>query len=236
MVQKQTVEIKTQDGVMPAHWSLPEGDGPFPAVIVLIEAFGLVPHIEDVADRLAAEGYAALAPDVYYRSLPNNKVGYDELPKAIELMQAVNDDAFIEDMKSAIEFMEQSGKVKADSLGVTGFCMGGRLSFLCACELPDKIAAAAPFYGGGINNHLEQAANIKCPMLLFFADQDGFIPLDQVEAVDAGLKNLGKDYEIKRYADADHGFFCNKRASYNEAAATDAWGRLKGFLASNLGG
>lgn len=234
MVQKQTVEIKTQDGVMPAHWSLPEGDGPFPAVIVLIEAFGLVPHIEEVADRLAAEGYAALAPDVYYRSLPDNKVGYDELPKAIKLMQAVKDDAFIEDMKSAIDFMGQSGKVKIDSLGVTGFCMGGRLAFLTACELPDQIAAAAPFYGGGIANHLGQAANIKCPMLLFFADQDGFIPLDQVEAVDAGLKELGKDYKIQRYADADHGFFCDTRASYNEAAATDAWGQLKSFLSSNL--
>ena len=234
MVQKQTVEIKTQDGTMPAHWSLPEGDGPFPAVIVLIEAFGLVPHIEEVADRLAAEGYASLAPDVYYRSLPDNKVGYDELPKAIKLMQAVKDDAFIEDMKSAIDFMDQTGKVKAGSLGVTGFCMGGRLAFLSACELPDKIAAAAPFYGGGIANHLEQASNIACPMLLFFADQDGFIPLDQVEAVDAGLKKLGKDYEIKRYADADHGFFCNTRASFNEAAAADSWGRLKSFFSSNL--
>lgn len=235
MVQKQTVEIKTRDGVMPAHWSVPEGDGPFPAVLVLIEAFGLVPHIKEVADRLAAEGYAALAPDVYYRSLPNNKVGYDELPKAIELMQAVKDDAFIEDMKSAIGFMEESGKVKVGSLGVTGFCMGGRLAFLTACELPDQIAAAAPFYGGGIANHLGQATNINCPILLFFADQDGFIPLDQVEAVDAGLKQLGKDYQIQRYADADHGFFCDTRASYNEAAATDAWARLKGFLASNLG-
>lgn len=234
MVRKQTVEIETQDGIMPAHWSLPAGDGPFPAVIVLIEAFGLVPHIEEVADRLAEEGYAALAPDVYYRSLPDNKVGYDELPKAIELMQAVKDDAFIEDMKSTIDFMEKSGKVKVGSLGVTGFCMGGRLSFLCACELPDKIAAAVSFYGGGIANHLGQAVNIECPMLLFFADQDGFIPLEQVEAVDKGLKELGKDYQIKRYAHADHGFFCNMRASYNEAAATDAWARLKSFLSSNL--
>ncbi len=236
MVQKQTVEIKTPDGMMPAHWILPEGNGPFPAVIVFMEAFGLVPHIEEVAERLAGEGYATLAPDVYYRSLPDNKVGYDELPKAIELMQAVDDGAFVEDTKAAIEFMEQSGKVKAGALGVTGFCMGGRLSFLTACELSDKVAASAPFYGGGIVNHLDQADKIKCPLLLFFGDLDAFIPVEQIEAVDAGLKSLDKDYQIQRYADADHGFFCNQRASYHEASASDAWARLKAFFSANLGG
>lgn len=235
MVDKQTVNIKTADGTMPAHWVVPAGKGPFPAVIVLMEAFGLVPHIEEVAERLAGEGYAALAPDVYYRSLPDNKVGYDELPKAIGLMQKVNDRAFVGDMTAAISFMEQSGKVKADATGVIGFCMGGRLAFLTACELPDKVAAAAPFYGGGIGNHLTQASNIACPLLLFFADKDGFIPISQVEAIDAKLKDLGKDYRIKRYADADHGFFCNNRASYHPASAADAWQELKGFLASNLG-
>ena len=234
MVQKHTVDIETPDGVMPAHWILPDGEGPFPAVIVLMEAFGLVPHIEDVAERLAGEGDAALAPDVYYRSLPDNKVGYDELPKAIELMQKVDDKAFIEDMKAAIDFMEASGKVKSEALGVTGFCMGGRLTFVTAAELPDKVAVAAPFYGGGISNHLNQAGNIKCPMLLFFADQDGFIPLEQVQQVDDKLQELGKDYRIKRYADADHGFFCNQRASYHKPSADDAWQELKSFLASHL--
>lgn len=235
MVNKQQVTIDTADGAMPAHWVLPDGDGPFPGVVVLMEAFGLVPHIEEVAQRLAGEGYAALAPDIYYRSLPDNKVGYDELPKAIALMQKVDDAAFIEDMRSAINFMEGSGKINDGGVGVTGFCMGGRLTFLSACELSDKVAAAAPFYGGGIHNHLQQAANIACPMLLFFADQDGFIPLDQVEATDAKLQALGKDYRIKRYADADHGFFCNTRASYHEPSASDAWRELKAFLAKNLG-
>jgi carboxymethylenebutenolidase len=233
MVKKQTVNIATNDGVMPAHWILPEGDGPFPGVIVLMEAFGLVSHIEDVAERLAGEGYAALAPDVYYRSLPDNKVGYDELPKAIELMQKVEDGAFIKDMESAIQFMEESGEVK-EGLGVIGFCMGGRLTFLTACELPEKIAAAAPFYGGGIPNHLAQAGNISSPMLLFFADKDGFIPLEQVTAVDEKLKELGKEYRIQRYAEADHGFFCDNRASFHGPSAADAWQQLKGFLATNI--
>ena len=234
MIQKAMVEIKTPDGTMPAHWMRPDGAGPFPGVIVLMEAFGLVKHIEEVAERLAGEGYAVLAPDLYYRKLPDNKVGYDELPKAIELLQSIRDDAFVADMKAALAFMKDSGQVNADGIGMTGFCMGGRLTFLSACALPGEIKAAAPFYGGGIANHLGQASAIKAPMLLFFADQDGFIPLDQVQAVDAKLKELGKDYRIKRYADADHGFFCNHRASYNEAAAQDAWNELKGFFARHL--
>ncbi|MGE3298113.1 MAG: dienelactone hydrolase family protein [Porticoccaceae bacterium] len=234
MIQKAMVDIKTADGTMPAHWMLPAGPGPFPGVIVLMEAFGLVKHIEEVSERLAGEGYAVLAPDLYYRQLPDNKTGYDELPKAIGLMQKVDDKKFIEDMQAAFAFLEQSGKVRAHKVGVTGFCMGGRLTFLTAAALPDQVAAAAPFYGGGIANHLGQASAIKAPMLLFFADKDGFIPLDQVQAVDAKLKELGKDYRIKRYANADHGFFCNHRASYDEASAKDAWGELKTFLASHL--
>lgn len=234
MVQKTVVNIKTPDGSMPAHWLVPDGSGPFPAVMVYMEAFGLVSHIEDVAARLAAEGYAVLAPDLYYRSLPDNKVGYNELPKAIKLMQALQDDRFVEDIKAALAFMKASGKVVADAIGVTGFCMGGRLAFLTACALPDQIAAAAPFYGGGIHNHLGQADAIKAPLLLFFADRDGFIPLDQVQAIDAKLAALGKDYRIKRYADADHGFFCSDRASYHEPSAKDAWVELKAFFAKHL--
>lgn len=234
MVQKTMVEIKTPDGSMPAHWMTPDGAGPFPGVIVLMEAFGLVKHIEEVSERLAGEGYAVLAPDLYYRQLPDNKTGYDELPKAIGLMQKVDDARFIEDMKAAFAFMDKSGKVRPHKIGVTGFCMGGRLTFLTACALPDQVAAAAPFYGGGIHNHLAQAGGIKAPMLMFFADKDGFIPVEQVKTIDARLKELGKDYRVKRYADADHGFFCNHRASYNEAAAQDAWSELKTFFASKL--
>src|SRR5690606_9481154 len=136
MIQKAMVEIKTPDGTMPAHWMRPDGAGPFPGVIVLMEAFGLVKHIEEVAERLAGEGYAVLAPDLYYRKLPDNKVGYDELPKAIELLQSIRDDAFVADMKAALAFMKDSGQVNADGIGMTGFCMGGRLTFLSACALP----------------------------------------------------------------------------------------------------
>src|SRR5690606_23775361 len=104
-------DVPAPAGAMPAHWILPEGAGPFPAVVVLMEAFGLVRHIEEVAERLAGEGYAVLAPDLYYRQLPDNKVDYTQVSRAVELMQTVDDGAFIEDLRAALAFLADSGQV-----------------------------------------------------------------------------------------------------------------------------
>jgi carboxymethylenebutenolidase len=235
-IRTSTVNISAADGMMPAYLAEPEGNGPFPAVIVIMEAFGLVPHIEEVARRLAEEGYVAMAPDIYYRELPTNKVGYDQLEQALGLMQKVDDDRFVLDMQATINTLKRQSNVNGDKIGVTGFCMGGRLTFLIACALSDQIAAAAPFYGGGITGHLSQADRITSPMYLFFGEADPYIPMDEVRQIDSRLKSLGKDYKLKSYPGADHGFFCNERASYNSAAAADAWEELKGLFAAHLRG
>ena len=227
--------VTTRDGAMPVYVAEPTTPGRRPAVIVIMEAFGLNAHIEDVTRRIAAEGYVALAPDIYWRSLPENKVGYDELPKAIGLMQKVNDGKVVQDLASALDALGKRPNVNAAKIGVTGFCMGGRLSFLLAAELPDRIAAAAPFYGGGIAGLLPKAEKIRAPLYLFFGEKDAFIPQDQVKAIDAKLKELGKPYTLKTYTGADHGFFCNDRVSYNATAAADAWKELLGFFRKHLG-
>jgi carboxymethylenebutenolidase len=233
-IQTRSVEIQAPDGAMPAHLAEPEGAGPHPAVVVIMEAFGAVPHVHDVAERLAGEGYVAIAPDFYYRELPDNKVGYDELPRAIALMQKVDDAKFTGDMRATLAHLHALPSVGDSKIGVTGFCMGGRLTFLSACELGGEIAAAAPFYGGGITGHLGQADRISCPLQLFFGDLDAFIPVDQVEQIDAKLKESGAKYDLQLYEGANHGFFCNERGEFHEAAAADAWSRLKTFFASNL--
>jgi len=230
----QQAQVKTPDGTMPVYIAEPTAAGRHPAVIVVMEAFGLNKHIEDVTRRIAAEGYVALAPDVYYRSLPDNKVGYNELPKAIALMQKLDDKKLVADVGAALDFLAARPNVNAAKIGITGFCMGGRISFLVASELPDRIAAAAPFYGGGIAGLLGKADKIRAPLYLFFGDRDAFIPQDQVKAIDAKLRESGKRYKLENYAGADHGFFCNDRPSYNEKAASDAWTKLKAFFRENL--
>jgi len=235
-IKTSQAQVTTPDGAMPVYLAEPTAAGRHPAVIVVMEAFGLNKHIEDVTRRIAGEGYVALAPDVYHRSLPDNKVGYDELPKAIGLMQKLDDAKIVTDIRAALDFLATRPNVNAAKIGITGFCMGGRIAFLAAEELPDRIAASAPFYGGGIAGLLGKADRIKAPLHLFFGEKDAFIPQDQVKAIDAKLRELKKNYKLDNYTGADHGFFCNERQSYNEKAATDAWTKLVAFFREQLGG
>jgi carboxymethylenebutenolidase len=225
-------EMVEVPGGMPAFVARPEG-GPCPAVLVIQEAFGLNGHIRDVTRRIAAEGYVALAPDLYWRGGKGRSVAYDDLGEAIRIMQTLKDPEIVTDVGSAIAYLEKQSFVRADRIGITGFCMGGRVSYLVACELPDKIRAAAPFYGGGIP--IDETAKLKAPVLAFFGDKDAFIPLEFVERLRSEAAKQKKQVEIVVYPGADHGFFCNERPSYNPAAAADAWERLKKFLATHLG-
>jgi dienelactone hydrolase len=227
----QTVQIRTADGQMPAHLARPAGAGPFPGVIVWMEAFGLNDHIKSVADRIAAEGYLTLAPDLYYRE-PDRVAAYSDLAKAIGLMSKLSDERIAADVESALAFLKAEPGIRADRIGMTGFCMGGRVTFLAATRFP--IQAAAPFYGGGIAGLLKGADGIRCPMVLFFGEKDGFIPLADVDKIRERLESLGKEAEVVVYPGADHGFFCDERPSYQAAAAKDAWRRLTTLFAKSL--
>ena len=112
--------------------------------------------------------------------------------------------------------------------------MGGRLSFLSACALPDEFAASAPFYGGGIGALLDRADSIRCPLHLFFGQLDAFIPQEEVRRIEERLGELGLDYAIDNYPGANHGFCCEEREEYHAAAAEDAWSKLEAFFAKNL--
>jgi len=231
-ISSSAVQITTADGRMTGHLARPTGGGKHPGVLVIMEAFGLNGHIKRVTERIAAEGYVALAPDMYYRQ-PNNVVGYDSLPDAIRLMTTLTDAQIVADISAALALLQADPGVRIDRIGITGFCMGGRISFLSACT-QSAIKAAAPFYGGGIGGLLDQASKISCPLLLFFGDQDPFIPNDEVAHIERTLADLGKQAEVKLYPGAPHGFFCDERESYRADAATDAWGKLKAFFAKHL--
>ena len=237
------VKLQAEAGPMPAYQARPTAAGKYPAIVVVQEAFGLNDHIKDVTARLAREGYATLAPDLYYRA-GSAVVGYDNLPEAIRLMTSLWDDKVVKDMAAAITYLQQQPFVRADKVGVTGFCMGGRITFLTAC-LNSAVKAAVPFYGGGIGSvmqpgertpkaPLEYADKLAAPMLLFFGGDDSFIPNDEVEKIKQRLAALKKNAETVVYPGAPHGFFCNERESYRADAATDAWERLLKFFAQHL--
>ena len=231
-VQSDMIQVETPGGPMPAQLARPASSDALPGVIVVQEAFGLNDHIKGVARRLAGEGYVTLAPDLFHRGGPGRTAAYDDLPKALSLMGELTDQGIVEDVSAAIAGLEKQRTVRADRIGITGFCMGGRVSYLAACALPDKIRAAVPFYGGGIP--IDRTATLRAPVLAFFGEDDPFIPLDQVKALEAAAARLGKSLEVHVYPKAPHGFFCDERDSYRPEAARDAWGRLKTFFATHL--
>jgi carboxymethylenebutenolidase len=239
-VSTTTIRLRTGDGEMKCHQAQPRGPGKFPAVIVIMEAFGLNDHIKDVSERIAAEGYVTIAPDLYYRESVN-VVGYDQLQEAIGLMQRLDYDKVVADLRCVITHLKAQSFVNGDRLGVTGFCMGGTLTFLAACKLPSDLKAAVTFYGGSIADDapmapLNFARDLQAPILCFFGEKDPYIPLSQVKKIEDTLRALGKSCEVKVYAQADHGFFCDERASYQPEAARDAWENTKSWFARHLQG
>ncbi len=237
-ITTRMVDVKGEGGTMPVYECRPKGAGPFPAVIVVMEAFGLNTHIKDVAGRVAQEGYVTAAPDLYYRE-KERVFPYTNLDAAIKAMNKLVDDKVMQDIGAVIGYLKKQGGVRAERMGTVGFCMGGRVTFLTACKHPQDVKAAVSFYGGGIaaggpTPPLSFAERISCPILCLFGDQDPLIPRDQVTKIDETLKRLGKRYEVKVYAGATHGFFCNERPSYNTEAAADAWKKTGEWFAKHL--
>jgi carboxymethylenebutenolidase len=233
-----TVQLNTSDGKMDAYMAQPKDGGSYPGVVVIQEAFGVNDHIKKVTDRIAAEGYVAIAPDIYHREA-ERVIPYAEMPKAIAALQRVNDNKAMEDVGAAIAHLKAQSHVKAGAIGVTGFCMGGRLTYLTAAHHANDIKCAVPYYGGGIPmgnpSPLSRTKEIKCPMYLFFGAKDQLIPKEHVDQIQAELTANKVPFQLEVYPDAGHGFFCDDRAmSYNQGAAQDAWEKTKAFFAQHL--
>ena len=230
--------LATADGLMPAYVCRPEGVGPYPAVIVVMEAFGLNAHIKDVVERIAREGYVTIAPDLFYR-FGSPIVPYEDVPRAVGYLEKFDDAVLMAEMGVVIQHLKGRPEVRGERIGITGFCVGGRIAFLTACRHAAAIKVAVPFYGGGIavdtpTAPINLADRIQCAVLCFFGETDRMIPMDQLQRVDERLKRFKKTAEVKVYKGAGHGFFCNERPSYDAAAAQSAWTTMCAWLAKYL--
>ncbi|MGE5305510.1 MAG: dienelactone hydrolase family protein [Alphaproteobacteria bacterium] len=231
------VQLNTPDGKMEAFEAKPgEGEG-YPGIVVLMEAFGLNDHIKNVTERIAQEGYVAIAPDLYHRE-SERIVPYNDLQKAIGIMNRLQDAKVMDDVGAAIAYLKGQNNVRAGAIGVTGFCMGGRFTYLSAAHHSKDVKAAVAFYGGGIPmgkpSPLSRTGEITCPILLFFGGKDPLIPQEHVAEINEALKTHNVNFQTKIYPEATHGFFCDDRASYHEVAAKDAWEKLTSFFAQHL--
>jgi carboxymethylenebutenolidase len=223
------VDLRSSDGfTFPAYVAQPAGRAKG-GIVVLQEIFGVNSHIRSVADGYANDGYLAVAPSTFHRVKQGVELGYSQediqagaaLKQQVEALPAPG---VLPDIQAAIEHAAQAGKV-----GIVGYCWGGLLTWRAACLL-NGLAAAAPYYGGGMTSPAEAARQPKCPVMVHFGEQDHVIPMDTVHA----FEQKHPEVEVHVYA-AGHGFNCDQRASYNAAAARTARERTLFLFGKHVG-
>ena len=236
-MQIDEVILETADGPMAVYQAVPDG-GARRAVIVIQEAFGVNDHIQEVTRRFADAGYHAVAPAIFHRA-GGGTAPYDDFNQVLPLFEGLTDPGIVMDVEATIGHLNGAGFDDA-AIGIVGFCMGGRVTFLVALE--HALGAAAGFYGGGIVTArfpqfpalIDRVGDLQTPWLGLFGDEDGSIPVDDVERLRQELDGVDVPTEIVRYAGAEHGFHCDVRPSYDADAATDAWGRTLAWFEEHL--
>ncbi len=225
---------------LPGYYVTPAGTGKFPAVIVLMEAFGLNNWCKSICNRLAQSGFAAIAPD-FYRGTTYE---YTDVAGAIGKLKSLNDDAIMSDVGKSIDFLAGKSEINANGIGVIGFCMGGRYAFLTNAVYPTKIKAAISFYGGGIDatagnplgqkSILDRSPSMQSPIMLMYGSEDQLIAADEHGRVAAALSKAKKRYILNLFPKAGHGFMSDRRENYAPEAAAEAWMMTTGFFSHNL--
>ncbi len=214
----EMVEFPSNGGTATGYLAMPEGDRG-PGVLVIQEWWGLVPHIKDVADRFAAEGFVALAPDLYHGATTS------EPDEAGKLMMAMNMEQAAKDLSGAVTLLqERSGH---DAVGVVGFCMGGGLALVTGTLRPDAVKAVVPFYGLiPWPSAQPDWSKLDAAVLGHYAALDGFFTPEKAQELEDTLKAAGKDVEIIVYPDVDHAFFNDTRPEVHDPdASRAAWER-----------
>ena len=229
------VNLNSPDGfTLPVFVARPTG-APRGAVVVLQEIFGVNDHIRAVTERYAAEGYLAVAPATFARVQPDVELGYTDADMATGMTLKTRVEnrpgaGVLSDIQTAIEYaaLDAGGSVAAAKVGIVGFCWGGLLAWRAACELRG-LAAAVCYYGGGMTNEAESARKPGCPVLAHFGKRDHFISESSVHTFAKAQPGV----QVHLY-DADHGFNCDQRGSYNQPAADQARERTHAFFAEHL--
>ena len=233
-IATQRVTLQVSDGSsMSVYVARPAEEGKFPAMLVLQEAFGVNAHIRDVTERIAREGYVAVAPELFHRSGAGFEGTYDNFPAVMPHMQALTVPGQTADIRAVYDWLVSREYVSASKIGSIGFCMGGRASFLACATLP--LQASISFYGGGIApgmlpGLLDRAGDLHAPILFFWGGLDQHIKTADTRLVEDALLKAGKKHVNATISYADHGFFCDARASFNVEAAALAWKLSLQFL------
>jgi carboxymethylenebutenolidase len=230
------VKIPVQDGEIPAYRAMPASGSDFPVVLVVQEIFGVHEHIQDICRRFAKLGYLAIAPEMFARQGDVSKIS--DIQQIIsKVVSKVPDAQVMSDLDATVAWAGKAAKGNIDKLGITGFCWGGRITWLYSAYNP-KVKAGVAWYGRLVSeskpltpkNPIDIAADLKVPVLGLYGGKDTGIPNDTVEQMRQSLKSGSSGSEIILYPDAPHAFFADYRPSYRKEQAEDGWKRLQAWF------
>lgn len=230
------VKIPTRDGEIPAYRAMPAEGGPFPTILVIQEIFGVHEHIRDVCRRLAKLGYFALAPELYARQ--GDVARLTNIQQIVsEVVSKVPDAQVMGDLDAAIAYAKGTGKADTARLGITGFCWGGRITWLYAAHNPE-VKAGVAWYGRLVGDSsalmpkhpVDIAADLKAPVLGLYGGADQGIPVATIDRMKEACRTAGKTCDLVVYPDAPHAFHADYRPSYRAEPAQDGWRRMQDWF------
>jgi carboxymethylenebutenolidase len=242
----KTIDIKTPDGACDTYVSYPDLGGRSPAVVFFMDGIGIRPVLKQMADRIAAEGYYVLLPNMFYRRgrapvfdvatilKPENR------PALMELVMSLTPERVVGDAGVFLNFLAEQKEVRASSkVGLTGYCMGGGMVVRTAAHYPDRVAAGASFHGGGLatedaNSPHRLVGKVRGRFYFGHADQDQFMTPEQIDRLDQALKSAGTVFEAEFYTGARHGFTMSDLPVYNREACDKHWQRLLSLFKETL--
>lgn len=242
----EDIDIKTPEGTMDAKLFHPEGTGPWPAVILLVDAFGIRPVFEQMAHRLSKEGYVVLLPNVFYREGHASKLDLhgsfdDEVfrKRIYALIGGLTPERLKVDAAAELGFLDRHPLVKGAKVGVAGYCMSGAIAVRMAADFPDRIGAAASSHGGRLATDSPDSPHrlvgkVKGELYFGHADNDGSMPAEAIQKLEAALKEAGVKHRSELFTDKRHGYAVAGSAAYDNDAAEQHWQRLLDLFGRTL--
>lgn len=245
MIENQ-VDVPTEDGALEARLFLPDDEGPWPLVVFYMDAFGLRPALSEMAERLVDAGYAVAQPNLYWRSSsfepfdPAAAFGdAAERERLMKLLNAVRVDQVASDTLALVDEVTEDRRVQGNRFGCVGYCMGGRMAFAVAKEIPERVAAAASIHPGGLvtdepDSPHRKASQIRGVVYLGIADEDRGCTVEHQRALRQALEDAGVRHTLELYTGAHHGFAVPDLPVFDRAAAERQWQRVLGLFDTEL--
>ncbi|HEY3994111.1 MAG TPA: dienelactone hydrolase family protein [Ktedonobacteraceae bacterium] len=228
VIRTSHVDLQVNGNGAYAYIAEPDDNAQHPGVVVIQEWWGLEPHVRDIAQRLAAEGFVVAVPDLYHGKIATEP---DDAMKMVMMLRK-NVDRAAQEIGGALDTLKARSNVEPKKLGLIGFCVGGFLTYIVASRYKD-LGAVVPFYGAGYDPTPEEVAKVQAPVLAFYGSQDNSVPPAQIEKIERLYRQANKDFTVKVY-NAGHAFINPDHGSGNEAAAAEAWPLAVNFLRQHL--